>query len=1010
MPSKHKNKSKCKSNATKMTAIESAKVKLSEHQFELENLPRQCESPLWAEIRAKCGLTLAEASALQNFVVAQSAASPPTLQPRSSLRSPVATPEVLTSPQLVSTRVVGQASEPATLGLPAVVEPAVVRSDADDTHITPSMRRLRRRLAHAADVTVLVSLLGINPETQCFFNVLPQFEPSSRTEITRSLVECIVQENRDFIGSIAVKPDVDVEYLLAVRLFTLQEPIPFFSYVNDILNSETHEGIVQIAPFVRILIKALHALEAAGYGAEAQAYRGVKIADNPALLHQHANYKSEFAPGSLLTFNAFTSVSLLDTATEQFGDSLFYQFLKIRGVNISALSKYPNESELLVMPPGVFRISAAYMLGGRLIVTLSQEELIGADYLASAIESSYSTTDANEQYAFGCKYAVGAGVKRDYFESLLWFEKAASQDHAEAQYRLAECYLNGHGVAKDASIAVKWLHRCADLGHGDAMYRLGRCLAEGGTDGDMHLANYWTMRSAETGNKPAILTMAKGCYFGEEAATDNDVLKWYRLAAELGDSIGQCGLGACYEAGSPVEQNLTEAARLYRLAAEQGCKFGQYRLACCYEHGDGVAQNKKEALQWYRLSADQGYDSAQYRLGESFEDGGNHKEALQWYLRAAEQEHDEAQFIVADWYARGIGCVKCPEEAVKWYRRAAENCHVDAQIALAECYKNGVGVAKNGKQALKWYRKAANNGDIDAQGELAYMYRTGTNVPQDAVKSAQWNRRAADNGCDIAQYEVAMNYLMGTGVTKDPVEAVKWLRRSVDGGNDIAKCILGECYTGGNGLSRNMKEAVKLFREASDTGVARAMNNLARCYANGWGVKKCLDEAAKFYRMAADRDDPAAQYWLFDYYLVDKQNPTEALRWLRSSVALGHPEAQCLLGRYHLSGMLVKEDTAEAFRLLRLAANQNDGLAQFQLGICYGSGTGVAKDTVEEFRLYHLGAANGCRGAQCKLGDCYMKGCGVEQNKKTAVDYYRRAAAKGNLEAKEKLQALGIMV
>ena len=76
--------------------------------------------------------------------------------------------------------------------------------------------------------------------------------------------------------------------------------------------------------------------------------------------------------GSLLTFAAFTSVSLDDKVANGFGDHVLFNFTRVRGVRIRALSAVPQEAEVLVPPPSVFRILTVAMFHGSLVVTLER--------------------------------------------------------------------------------------------------------------------------------------------------------------------------------------------------------------------------------------------------------------------------------------------------------------------------------------------------------------------------------------------------------------------------------------------------------------------------------------------------------------------------------------------------------------------------------------------------------------------------------------------------------------
>jgi hypothetical protein len=100
--------------------------------------------------------------------------------------------------------------------------------------------------------------------------------------------------------------------------------------------------------------------------------RGLKIAHNAELRHKFNDHKTGFPVGSLLTFAAFTSVSLDDKVANGFGDRVLFNFTRVRGVRIRALSAVPQEAEVLVPPPSVYRILTVAMFHGSLMVTLER--------------------------------------------------------------------------------------------------------------------------------------------------------------------------------------------------------------------------------------------------------------------------------------------------------------------------------------------------------------------------------------------------------------------------------------------------------------------------------------------------------------------------------------------------------------------------------------------------------------------------------------------------------------
>ncbi|MCY2935316.1 MAG: tetratricopeptide repeat protein, partial [Planctomycetota bacterium] len=81
--------------------------------------------------------------------------------------------------------------------------------------------------------------------------------------------------------------------------------------------------------------------------------------------------------------------------------------------------------------------------------------------------------------------------------------------------------------------------------------------------------------------------------------------KWYRKAAEQGDSMAQFNLGLMYYNGRGVPQDNTEAAKWYRKAAEQGHANAQCNLGLMYKNGQGATQDLVESYKFLKLAADQ---------------------------------------------------------------------------------------------------------------------------------------------------------------------------------------------------------------------------------------------------------------------------------------------------------------------------------------------------------------------------------------------------------------------
>ena len=71
-------------------------------------------------------------------------------------------------------------------------------------------------------------------------------------------------------------------------------------------------------------------------------------------------------------------------------------------------------------------------------------------------------------------------------------------------------------------------------------------------------------------------------------------MKWWRKAAEQGDSSAQYNLGERYRDGVAKDSN--ESVKWYRKAAEQGNASAQFSLGRRYDHGYVVAKDSAEAV------------------------------------------------------------------------------------------------------------------------------------------------------------------------------------------------------------------------------------------------------------------------------------------------------------------------------------------------------------------------------------------------------------------------------
>ncbi len=183
----------------------------------------------------------------------------------------------------------------------------------------------------------------------------------------------------------------------------------------------------------------------------------------------------------------------------------------------------------------------------------------------------------------GLRYSNGAGVERDFVKAAQWFEQALAAGDASAGTLLAECYLFGKGVTKNEKKAIALLHDAAAARDPRAMDQLATCYH-------------------------------KGIGVGRD---DREAYRLYSAAAKLNylDSVGN--LGVLYLTSDETDLGKDDAARtqkaldLFRDGAKQNNAFCMYLYARCFEAGTGVEANPTEASDWYRRAAEAGNRSAE---------------------------------------------------------------------------------------------------------------------------------------------------------------------------------------------------------------------------------------------------------------------------------------------------------------------------------------------------------------------------------------------------------------
>ena len=128
-------------------------------------------------------------------------------------------------------------------------------------------------------------------------------------------------------------------------------------------------------------------------------------------------------------------------------------------------------------------------------------------------------------------------------KAIYWFEKSADHGDPEGMFWFASYtfagYTGGACTEENYNKAVHWWKRASELGHAEATRMVALSYEHGdGVEIDGSKAIEWHVKAAELGNALAAGWLGNAHYYGLDGLTENDdeALKWFRVAVELGDA------------------------------------------------------------------------------------------------------------------------------------------------------------------------------------------------------------------------------------------------------------------------------------------------------------------------------------------------------------------------------------------------------------------------------------------------------------------------------------------
>ena len=253
--------------------------------------------------------------------------------------------------------------------------------------------------------------------------------------------------------------------------------------------------------------------------------------------------------------------------------------------------------------------------------------------------------DASASYYLARIHEKSLSIKSVPKKSLALYKVAAANNHPKANRRLGVLYQYGLLVNRDLRIARDYYRSAASLGDVESLVNLGYFFESGIVGNkDYKKAVQLYLEAMEGGNTDALVSLAR-CYrmgYG----VDRDYRKEESLlltAAKKGSVSAQFTLGTIYK---DKHIKLDKAARWFREAANRGDSMSMYYLATVLEMQGDPKSKLTEAADWYVKAAKTGYFTARVLIAqrhvtrEMFET--SYLKSYAWLLLAFENEPDLA--------------------------------------------------------------------------------------------------------------------------------------------------------------------------------------------------------------------------------------------------------------------------------------------------------------------------------------------------------------------------------
>lgn len=531
-----------------------------------------------------------------------------------------------------------------------------------------------------------------------------------------------------------------------------------------------------------------------------------------------------------------------------------------------------------------------------------------------------SADQGNElsMFKFGMMLDQGKGVKMNKKEANRYYKNAADKGVPAAMCLYATKLFNGDEIPQDKKDAFRYFKMAADQGCTEAFFYYGCMLINGEVSPPNKEEGMKYVKKAADLDYPK----AMGFYAMklDEGNDKKTAAKYYKMAADKGDSNSMYCYGDMLFTGDGIPANKKEAAKYLKKAADNGVIEAMSIYSNMLLEGDGIPINEKEAANYLKIMADKGDKVSMFNYGVLLMTGNgihiNKNEGIKYIKKSADNGDDDAMFTYAKILMNGDGVAKNIKQAVMYAKKAADAGNEEACLGYGLLLINGDKIPADENEAIKYLKIASYKGNSLATSILKtlnvkpqsssfyanYNSESIVNTNTESItnkyiskKMISETKKAAESGDRDAMLDYGILLVDGHCIQKNEIEGKEYIKKSADLGNAEAMFEYGKllydnkksrkkafeyfkkatdrghveamnCYGlmlyRRDYIKNNKKDGLRYMKMSADQGCVDAMVNYASTLFQDGGLIKDKGEAARYIKMAIDKGD----YSLIDYY------------------------------------------------------------------------------------------------------------------------------------------------